>query len=153
MMACKCGGNRFVSRQRCYHDVVVDDANMFIENCGDGDSSIYDAETPYGPYTCLQCEKVWDTLPTYKVKRLKTVEMQVCLVENTWYVLDMCVPEEVFKAIEDAAGSDLYKEAALTKEKLVELAYKLLESDASVSSIDIYHIEDEWEESILAGGD
>jgi len=152
-MACKCGGNRFVARQVCRHDIVVDDSNMYMEQCGSNGKDIYDAETPYGPYTCLQCETVWDNLPHYKVKRMKTLEMQLNFTDHTWDTLVMCVPETEFKAIEDAAGGDIYKEAALTKERLVQLAYKLLDPESNVASIDIYHIPDEWEDSIVRGDD
>ena len=65
-MPCKCGGNRFVAHQRVYVDVVVDGDNDFLENCGkDTDDAIYESEKPYGPYTCLGCETVYDELPRF----------------------------------------------------------------------------------------
>ncbi|MSS38324.1 hypothetical protein [Clostridium porci] len=63
-MKCKCcGKERFFARQVCRMDVIVDGSNQFIDNVGkNGDVSIYDAETPYGPYTCEACGAEYDDL-------------------------------------------------------------------------------------------
>ena len=66
-MACKCGGNKFTAHQRLYVDVVVDGDNYFVDNCASTlEQSVYEAENPYGPYTCLKCEQVYDELPQVK---------------------------------------------------------------------------------------
>jgi len=79
-MACICGGNSFVARQICRHDIVVDDSNMFIEACGAAaeGQDIYDAEDPYGPYTCLKCEMVYDDLPHYKPINKPLTDKDLC---------------------------------------------------------------------------
>lgn len=59
MAKCECGNNKFVAHQRCYHDIVVDGSNNF-----ESDKGIYESETPYGPYTCTECDKEYDELPT-----------------------------------------------------------------------------------------
>jgi hypothetical protein len=150
-MACKCGGNRFVGRQVCRHDIVVDDYNVWQENCGTAEDSIYDAEQPYGPYTCLSCEMVWDELPQFKVRRMKRVEMALLRNDRTWDTLTMMVPEEEFIAISHEANGDFYKEAVRTRDKLTELALRLLKEGTDIARIDIYHIEDEWQESVIGG--
>lgn len=84
-MACKCGGNRFVAHQRVYVDVVVDGDNYFLENCGkDTDDAIYEAEDPYGPYTCLKCEKVDDDLPQHKFLFFPGLNKWVEVSEKEW---------------------------------------------------------------------
>lgn len=93
-MACECGGNRFAATQICRHDVVVDDHNNFIETIGDSDSSISDAEHPYGPYTCLKCETPYDELPDSAVQ----VEMCSGFQDHTWTTFFMDVPRAEFDA-------------------------------------------------------
>ncbi len=54
----KCGNDKFVGRQVCRVDIIVDGDNNFLDNLmSDKElvSSIYDSETPYGPYTCTEC--------------------------------------------------------------------------------------------------
>jgi hypothetical protein len=46
-----CENDKFTAQQRCYHDVVVDGDNNFIE-----DKGIYESETTYGPYYCTECD-------------------------------------------------------------------------------------------------
>jgi hypothetical protein len=53
-MKCKCGNNEFVGRQNCYHDVVVDGDNNWVK-----DVKVTDSNTPYGPYYCTKCGKVY----------------------------------------------------------------------------------------------
>lgn len=55
----KCGGNRFIAHQLVRMDVIVDGNNYFQESVEGG---IYDAETPYGPYTCTKCGYETDEL-------------------------------------------------------------------------------------------
>lgn len=56
-MKCVCGNDRFFAHQVCYHDVIVDDNNLFEE-----DDGIYYCMTPYGPYTCTECGREYDEL-------------------------------------------------------------------------------------------
>jgi len=61
---CEEGCSKFIARQRCYHDIIVDNDNNFIQNDAlPGQSSIYESEIPYGPYTCVKCGKEYDELP------------------------------------------------------------------------------------------
>lgn len=61
---CECGNNRFYARQVCRLDIIVDGSNNFQGNAHDGsaEASIYDSETPYGPYECTKCGKTCDDL-------------------------------------------------------------------------------------------
>jgi len=111
-MACICGGNSFVARQVCRHDIVVNDSNRFIVVLG---QDIYDAEDPYGPYTCLKCEMVYDDLPHYKLltdKDLCKKLAEACAVVDRAYTgdgVEMCVAvdaclealKDFYKAQED----------------------------------------------------
>lgn len=54
----KCGNGRFYASQRCYHDIVVDANGEWIE-----DIAISDAEKPYGPYICTECDESFEELP------------------------------------------------------------------------------------------
>ena len=56
-MICECGNNEFNAHQKCYHDVIVDGNNMFLQN-----ENIYESEHPYGPYTCTKCGKEYEEL-------------------------------------------------------------------------------------------
>ena len=56
-MNCKCGGERFMAHQICRHDVVVNSEGGYL-----ADHGIYDSETPYGPFTCLDCGAEYDEL-------------------------------------------------------------------------------------------
>lgn len=55
--ACACGSTEFYASQRCYHTVIVDEKNNFID-----DHSTDEADEPYGPYTCIKCEKVYEDI-------------------------------------------------------------------------------------------
>lgn len=63
-MKCKiCGHDRFTAYQVCRLDIIVDGENRFLENnTKNAADSIYDAETPYGPYTCCKCGAEYDEL-------------------------------------------------------------------------------------------
>lgn len=63
MKRCLCGSTVFNAHQRCYHDVTVDETGAFLE-----DKGIYQSETPYGPFTCVVCQREYDeigNLPTF----------------------------------------------------------------------------------------
>lgn len=60
-MKCKCGGQCFKAHQTCRHDVIVNEHGTWLE-----DSGIYDSETPYGPFTCMNCGQDYDELPKCK---------------------------------------------------------------------------------------
>lgn len=67
MMTCceKCGGTRFIAHQLVRMDVIVDAEWNFIANVSDkAESDIYDAEEPYGPYTCAECGMEYENLPS-----------------------------------------------------------------------------------------
>ena len=54
---CSCGNNRFTASQVCYHDIIVDSDNNFIEEIGIGQ-----AEKPYGAYRCTKCDIEYEEL-------------------------------------------------------------------------------------------
>ena len=64
-----CGCSSFYAHQQCRVDIVVDNNNNFVQNLIDdkdlGDS-VYDSETPYGPYQCIECGKEFEEIPKEK---------------------------------------------------------------------------------------
>lgn len=62
MKKCKCGCTRFYAHQVCRVDVIVDKDNNFQGDITEGQVSVYDAEEPYGPYTCMKCGAEYDSL-------------------------------------------------------------------------------------------
>ncbi len=62
-MLCKCGNDKFNGRQLCRVDVIVDEDGNWHSNTGKNDTIIvYDAENPYGPFTCTKCGKEYGEL-------------------------------------------------------------------------------------------
>ena len=55
MKRCKCGCQQFAAHQIVRMDVVVDPNNDWIRNLTNDSTCIYDAEEPYGPYSCMKC--------------------------------------------------------------------------------------------------
>jgi hypothetical protein len=55
--SCVCGNTRFTASQLCYHDVIVDSDNNFIDNIG-----IFQSESPYGSYSCTKCGAEYEEL-------------------------------------------------------------------------------------------
>ena len=52
-MICTCGNDRFIGHQIIRADVIVGADGSFLKNVTDRlEDSIYDAEKPYGPFTC-----------------------------------------------------------------------------------------------------
>jgi len=54
---CRCGSDMFNAHQLARHDVVVDAGGIYQKDIG-----VYDAEHPYGPFTCVQCGAEYDEL-------------------------------------------------------------------------------------------
>ena len=62
-MICTCGNDRFIGHQIIRADVIVSADGSFLENVTDRlEDSIYDAEKPYGPFTCTACGREYDEL-------------------------------------------------------------------------------------------
>ena len=62
-MICTCGNDRFSGHQIIRADVSVGADGSFLENVTDRlEDSIYDAEKPYGPFTCTACGREYDEL-------------------------------------------------------------------------------------------
>lgn len=62
-MICVCGNDRFIGHQLIRSDVYVDADGAFEDNLPGGlDANIYDAEKPYGPFTCTCCGKEYEKL-------------------------------------------------------------------------------------------
>lgn len=62
-MKCQCGNTRFIGHQLIRADVITDEHGEFAENLPQGlDASIYDAEAPYGPFTCTVCDREYEEL-------------------------------------------------------------------------------------------
>jgi len=79
---CVCGNERFVGHQVCRIDVIVDGHNDFQDNLVSdkeiGDS-IYDSETPYGPYTCTECGAEYEDL---SLRRSRLMRVQKDIKDN-----------------------------------------------------------------------
>ena len=54
----KCGNTQFNAHQVSHHDITVYGNNDFVE-----DKGIYEANTPFGPYTCTKCGTVFEEIP------------------------------------------------------------------------------------------
>lgn len=71
-MKCRfCDGQVFVGHQVCHLDILVDDSGAFLDNMpGGAEASIYESNTPFGPFQCCGCGAVYDEL---KDKRKRPV--------------------------------------------------------------------------------
>lgn len=87
MRRCKCGCTRFYAHQVCRADIIVDQDNNFMGDLN-GHISVYDAEEPYGPYTCEKCGAEYDSLDdlpdgdTYSMPEEKSKKLYVFLKFN-----------------------------------------------------------------------
>ena len=54
---CVCGNNQFKANQVCYHRVIVDSGNYFLEDIEIGESG-----KPYGLYECTECGAEYEEL-------------------------------------------------------------------------------------------
>ncbi len=54
---CECGNTHFRAHQVCHHDIVVDEDNHFVV-----DKGVYDSKTPFGPYTCTECDREYEEI-------------------------------------------------------------------------------------------
>ena len=61
-MKCECKNDKFNAHQKCRMDVIVNEHGEWEENTPDDASACYDSETPYGPFTCTKCGKVYEEL-------------------------------------------------------------------------------------------
>ena len=89
MRKCECGSTEFRAHQIVRMDVIVDGDNQWEENLTqDAAASIYDAETPYGPYTCRNCGRVYnslDELPDSECDPNKEENMP--MIENNRHII------------------------------------------------------------------
>ncbi len=76
-MKCKCGCERFMAHQICRHDVIVTDRGDYLSDHG-----IYDSETPYGPFTCIDCGAQYDELPPSEEDRQRDREIAGLMVKQ-----------------------------------------------------------------------
>ena len=58
-LRCDCGHNEFNGQQLLRVEVIVDQDGQFLRNqCFDlVDMVVYDADDPFGPFTCAKCGK------------------------------------------------------------------------------------------------
>lgn len=62
-MKCKCGNDKFYASQVAYIDIVVDENGTFLDNrYMTADESIYEVDSPYGPFVCTKCGAEYDHL-------------------------------------------------------------------------------------------
>ena len=62
-----CGSKKFIGHQLIRADVYVGEDGNFEDNLPGGlESAVYDAEKPYGPFTCVKCSEEFDELPECK---------------------------------------------------------------------------------------
>lgn len=65
---CRCGSDEFNAHQLTRHDVIVDAAGAYKKDIG-----VYDAEYPYGPFTCTQCGAEFDELEALDEKPVREI--------------------------------------------------------------------------------
>lgn len=89
---CRCGNERFYAHQVTRHDVVVDPGGAYQRDIG-----VYDAEEPYGPFTCTQCEAVYDELSEISVTENRQCiyfrGAEYCLCNNAYDDPGECIYE------------------------------------------------------------
>lgn len=62
-MKCECGNDKFFAHQVLRADIIVGEDGEFASNIGnDLESNVYDASTPYGPFTCTVCGREYETI-------------------------------------------------------------------------------------------
>lgn len=62
-MKCKCGNDKFIGHQIIRADVIVNENGDFDENLECGlEKAIYDAERPYGPFSCTKCRAEYEEI-------------------------------------------------------------------------------------------
>lgn len=67
-----CGAEEFIGHQLIRADVCVDAYGEFERNLEGGlEAHIYDAEKPYGPFTCMKCSMEYDELPEAEMVKLE----------------------------------------------------------------------------------
>ena len=57
-----CNNDQFYAHQMVRMDVIVDSDGDFLCNDGEPDVAIYDADKPYGPFTCTRCGAIFENL-------------------------------------------------------------------------------------------
>jgi len=82
MARCSCGHGEFYAHQLCRMDIVCDGGGNWIRNTPSDDSSCYDAENPYGPFTCTKCRKEYEELVSSEWWHMKTGQKVDFLVEQ-----------------------------------------------------------------------
>ena len=64
-MNCKlCGNSKFYAHQILHMDIICDEQGEFLNNIHPNDpmTSCYEAEKPFGPFTCTRCGAIYDRL-------------------------------------------------------------------------------------------
>lgn len=62
-MICECGNKKFIAHQIIRSSIIVDENGEFLDDSGDGlEESIYDTDSPFGPFTCTKCNKEYEEL-------------------------------------------------------------------------------------------
>lgn len=59
MVCPNCGNDEFVANQTVHRYVIVDKSGSFLQTMNE---TLYDAEAPYGPYSCSACGFLLDRL-------------------------------------------------------------------------------------------
>ena len=54
---CRCGNDQFIAHQIARHDIIVNANGNYQKDLG-----VYDAEDPYGPFTCTKCGSEYNEL-------------------------------------------------------------------------------------------
>ena len=75
-MKCRfCNGERFVGHQVCHMDILVDGSGAFLDNMPSGAAaSIYESNTPFGPFQCCGCGAVYGELEDGQIEESGPIE-------------------------------------------------------------------------------
>ncbi len=61
-MKCICGNKEFHAHQKCRLDIICDGSGNWLKDSPNDKSACYDAEDPYGPFTCTKCKIEYEEL-------------------------------------------------------------------------------------------
>lgn len=95
-----CGNNLFFAHQLVRMDILCDGDGTFVSNINENPAAdIYDAENPYGPFTCSICGAEYDELKASSV--LTQAERDLALETLLIKLANVPVNPETGQLLED----------------------------------------------------
>jgi hypothetical protein len=103
---CRCGNDRFAARQLARHDIIVNALGGYIE-----DKGAYDAEQPYGPFTCTVCDTVYEELEELERINEKPVPESNTDIQKIFDIIDLALAIAGFKVLDGEQDSIIFRHA------------------------------------------